>query len=1250
MRNFKRFLAMALTMLMVIGCVSMSAFAFVDYESGDYTEAVNKLTSIGVIYGVGDDKFDPDTNVSRWQAALFMSRLASGLTSAEEQNTVWYSEMNNTGFTDVAPHQYLGAIQYAANYGFIVGNGDGTFNPNGNITFQDFLTIAVRALGYDYGTAGYPWKFISQAVKLGLDDGLEAVSYTAALTRAQTAQLLYNLLYALNADGTCYADTVFGENSSGEYTHTVVVVATTTRSMFLYSMDGTLSNSHVFNDQGYTQAYLVDKTGYVAVRALKKNGQMDNSTTYFVKASDLGENVNVYDSFRIISNDDLATIEYSTKNASAFIEASMLEDTKDAKYQTTIILGDTTYKMVSAFSSLYNTQGNKTDVSEIMVYNANGHVERPTTENSFDANHNIFDKNGLIKYYYVPEITGSYAEPYAIINARGFYQAVTWAQIEADNDIVMYRSFYQPELCANVDAIAANTGIANMKDQFVRAYDDNGDGKYDRAYIYRFYFATGFDKDNNTGKTSENTDYIKVLGCTMTGAEGRGVANRLSVAEYVNLDTMESSTTLTLGGKPVVFTMDAALQTMYYKFVDATTTVTGLVTKLDFKNNIIAIDGVDYTVGDTTYAGIPSVGTFDAANYGSIFGKSVELTLWQNHVIDIYDGEDITYVAVDRVLGINDGYFTVYAMVYGESAKKVIQVATIDDLNYANLVYKYGALFTQFVATQVTDCLFSGYEDVNGYWHVYTTWNIAVDNANWFVDEDTVLTFGNNGIMNGVALDLGTELDFAATTSTVFVIWNGDEFVTFKGQPINATLTFNDGGVLAAKFTEKTIDKTNHKYNELSYVFAWNADFEGTYKNENGIHENVADYDDIVYIGGDAKLTTINDSNSVPTGNTYTINTWSNVYSVVSQTLVNVTANLYTDVQYGSFYKVVSGKITEEIVPGETDDLVIGFVGAASHSKAYVIVPYVDNNGNIDTSIAPDVVTVSGPVFATSLNGNAKVVVDDENKIVYSHICQIKADLADSNTADTIAAAIGYGASTFTSQAVIVYNGPLTTVKGAVLTMTAGEIAVEGTTTPATYTGYLDLTKAKNALDSSLAGFWFQDASLTDRAFLYESAAYGLAGTLGANSQVDVVLYNAANIASILGTSKANADKVIKGQNYSGWDLTVYVDLIDTTSLMLGTTDLHAAGYQVAYICVEIDAFGSVDGNFGVHEYFALYNPTGSATTYLTASDLVVNGAITLTGVQIPALGAKDLSTISGALLPAFNLNNGNPAQVPTVQ
>lgn len=59
MRNFKKFLALVLAMLMVVSAgAAVSAFSDVA-EDNQYAAAIADLVEKGIVNGVGDDKFNP---------------------------------------------------------------------------------------------------------------------------------------------------------------------------------------------------------------------------------------------------------------------------------------------------------------------------------------------------------------------------------------------------------------------------------------------------------------------------------------------------------------------------------------------------------------------------------------------------------------------------------------------------------------------------------------------------------------------------------------------------------------------------------------------------------------------------------------------------------------------------------------------------------------------------------------------------------------------------------------------------------------------------------------------------------------------------------------------------------------------------------------------------------------------------------------------------------------------------------------
>ncbi len=186
-----RLTAAALSALLMMPATVAFAKNYTDVpESYPYKEQIDVLSDIGVIVGSSADKFSPDQKVTREQMALLLFRLMLAREGA--------GNVNSTAFTDLTDETYHGAISWANASGYIVGTSDSTFNPKGEITLQDAFTMIVRALGQSSISAdkGYPWTYIDMASKLGLDEGLESLSYTQALTRGQVAALLYNALTA----------------------------------------------------------------------------------------------------------------------------------------------------------------------------------------------------------------------------------------------------------------------------------------------------------------------------------------------------------------------------------------------------------------------------------------------------------------------------------------------------------------------------------------------------------------------------------------------------------------------------------------------------------------------------------------------------------------------------------------------------------------------------------------------------------------------------------------------------------------------------------------------------------------------------------------------------------------------------------------------------------------------------------------------------------------------------------------------
>lgn len=172
-----------------------------------YVEAVQYLNTYGIYKGNGED-MDTESDITRWQMALFAARLSTGWVEDDKWED---GPQNSSEFTDLAgtyAENVYGAISYVNQMGIIEGYGDGTFGPTKGITYQDALTIAARTLGYK--NLEYPWGYIQKAVELGLTEGVVDVAYTDTLTRGEVAQIIYNALFADTKAGTQIGLDVFG--------------------------------------------------------------------------------------------------------------------------------------------------------------------------------------------------------------------------------------------------------------------------------------------------------------------------------------------------------------------------------------------------------------------------------------------------------------------------------------------------------------------------------------------------------------------------------------------------------------------------------------------------------------------------------------------------------------------------------------------------------------------------------------------------------------------------------------------------------------------------------------------------------------------------------------------------------------------------------------------------------------------------------------------------------------------------------
>ncbi len=185
----KKVLVVLLSLCMVLGCFYLASAGFYNdvADSSSYAPAVEVLSGIKILEGDGDGNFRPGDSLKRAEACVILVKLL-GYAELGEVKT-------KTNFSDV-PASYWGSgwIATAANLGLIEGYGDGTFGPEDKLTYDQWLTMVLRAMGYrdDVLAGEWPTNFQVKALDLKIVDGTKVGS--KEMPRGEVAQVAFNAL------------------------------------------------------------------------------------------------------------------------------------------------------------------------------------------------------------------------------------------------------------------------------------------------------------------------------------------------------------------------------------------------------------------------------------------------------------------------------------------------------------------------------------------------------------------------------------------------------------------------------------------------------------------------------------------------------------------------------------------------------------------------------------------------------------------------------------------------------------------------------------------------------------------------------------------------------------------------------------------------------------------------------------------------------------------------------------------------
>ena len=228
MRNLKKFLALVLAMMMTLSLMVTVNAKNVEFDDGEsvneaFIEDLTVLAGMGVIQGMDDGKFAPQSTVTRAQMAAIVYRLRTGDASADPE----YKDKSNMyagygDFKDVKDTSwYAGYVGYCANAGIIIGDGDGNFRPNSPVTGYEALVMLLRAMGYDQPNefTGGDWRqhAASIATQRGMLAKVNTTSYRGTLMNGAAREVVAEITFQAAINAQVVYTAAFGYQTTGMF-------------------------------------------------------------------------------------------------------------------------------------------------------------------------------------------------------------------------------------------------------------------------------------------------------------------------------------------------------------------------------------------------------------------------------------------------------------------------------------------------------------------------------------------------------------------------------------------------------------------------------------------------------------------------------------------------------------------------------------------------------------------------------------------------------------------------------------------------------------------------------------------------------------------------------------------------------------------------------------------------------------------------------------------------------------------------
>ncbi len=327
MKGTKKFIAGALLATMTASFLGSAAFAAAgipaDVLGTRFEEPIQVLQALDIMNGDDKGNFRPNDTIRRSEVAK-MAVLAMGLGDAAE------AAKGTSIFPDVdVDHWANGYINVAAAQGLVVGNENGLFMPDKEISYAEAMTIFVRAMGYEVlaqSKGGFPHGYIAAGSQTGITKNVQGYNLEP-ISRGNVAYMTVNALDAKMMEQTGFGDDAIWEVKDKTLLKDVLEVTkangrvTAVTGTSLTADSGLEKNQIKIGDEIFVTAYnMNDLLGYNVTYYARENkaGKMEvilalpeeNKNKTFELSSELMGGVTERNGNKVISY-------YKTENASS---------------------------------------------------------------------------------------------------------------------------------------------------------------------------------------------------------------------------------------------------------------------------------------------------------------------------------------------------------------------------------------------------------------------------------------------------------------------------------------------------------------------------------------------------------------------------------------------------------------------------------------------------------------------------------------------------------------------------------------------------------------------------------------------------------------------------------------------------------------------------------------------------------------------------------------------------------------------